>query len=105
MSDTITHAPDRDAESISRPNESRAIPVDWPQAVADDSDANGPSMTDELAQAVGFVLGQARRRADADATPDNSRAILHVASSFAEDLSKNGFDGAGFFRAFFEAQR
>jgi hypothetical protein len=73
--------------------------------VADDEDARGPSMTDELAQTVAYVLGRARKRANAEAAPDDSRAILHVASLFADDLARDGLDGMCFFQAFDEAQR
>jgi hypothetical protein len=76
MSVTDTHVPVVVADQIRQTNDSDEI--------ADALAQGDPMAIEEL---IAHVLGRAHRMAERFNAPDEARAILHVAQSFADELA------------------
>jgi hypothetical protein len=84
-----------------RTSETHEITGTSPALPAGSDELVGGPTSNELSQLVAYVLARARRRAAAENAPDDARAILNVAYSFADELSGRdpGFDRVQFIGA------
>jgi hypothetical protein len=95
MSVTTTHTPAIAADRHRRANDSDEIAVTASVPPAHSGDVIGRFMSDALFQGdpagveqlIAHVLGRAHRTAQALNAPNEARAILHVAESFADELA------------------
>jgi hypothetical protein len=93
MSVTTTHTPAIAADRHRRAIDSDEIAVTASVPPADSGDVIGRFMKNALLdpagveQLIAHVLGRAHRTAEALNAPNEARAILHVAESFADELA------------------
>jgi hypothetical protein len=109
MSVSQTHVPVVVADQNRRIDDCGEITVNPSAPPADDGEVTGRHMDDApvqgnpmpVEQLIARVLGRAHRTAEALNAPDEARAILHVAHSFADELATTNprFDRLRFIHA------